>query len=121
MEGLLVFTVFFPAVAAGVIMLTVPRDSVGQAKWIALAAALISLVASVVLLVAFDRSPGDVQPNPFQFESQATWIDAATAGFDVQFHLGVDGLGMTMVLLTTFLFIIATLISFGITMRSQEY
>ncbi len=121
MEGLLVFTVFFPAVAAGVIMLTVPRDSVGQAKWLALTAALISLVASVVLLAAFDRSPGDVQPNPFQFESQATWIDAATAGFDVQFHLGVDGLGMTMVLLTTFLFVIAVLVSFGITMRTKEY
>ena len=46
--------------------------------------------------------------------SQATWIDASTAGFDVQFHMGVDGLGMTMVFLTTFLFVMATLVSFGV-------
>jgi NADH-quinone oxidoreductase subunit M len=122
MNGLLIFTVFFPAVAAGVIALTVPRDNVGQAKWLALTAALVSLVASLVLLAAFDRQPGgDVQPNPFQFESQGTWIDAATAGFDVQFHMGADGLGMTMVLLTTFLFVIAVLASFGITLRTKEY
>lgn len=121
MNSVLVFTVFMPAVAAAVLLLTVPRESTGQAKWLALVAALMSFGAALILLFSFDRSPGDVQPNPFQFESQATWIDAATAGFDVQFHLGVDGLGMMMVVLTTFLFVIATLISFGITLRTKEY
>ncbi len=121
MNSVLVFIVFMPAVAAAVLLFTVPRDSTGQAKWLALGATLMSFAGSLILLLAFDRSPGDVQANPFQFESQATWIDAATAGFDVQFHLGVDGLGMMMVVLTTFLFVIATLISFGITLRTKEY
>ncbi len=121
MNSVLVFAVFMPAVAAAVVLLTVPRDSIGQAKWLALGATLMSFVASLILVFAFDRSPGDVQPNPFQFESQATWIDAGTAGFDVQFHLGVDGLSMMMVVLTAFLFVIATLISFGITLRTKEY
>ncbi len=121
MNGVLVFTVFFPAVAAAVLMLAVPRDSQGQAKWLALMATGASFAASVVLVFAFDRHPGEVAANPFQFESQGTWIDAASAGFDVQFHLGVDGLGVTMVLLTTFLFVIATLISFGVTLRPKEY
>ena len=35
--------------------------------------------------------------------------------------MGVDGLGITMVLLTTFLFVIATLISFGVKLRTKEY
>ena len=121
MDGLLVFTVFFPAVAAAVIALTVPRDSEDQAKWLALIATLTTLVTSLILLVAFDRTPDDAAFDPFQFESQATWIDAGTAGFDVQFHMGVDGLGITMVLLTTFLFVVATLISFGVKMRTKEY
>ena len=121
MNGLLVFVVFFPAVAAAVVMLTVPRESVNQAKWLALAATMASFVGSLILIFAFDRSPGDPSSNAFQFASQATWIDAATAGFDVQFHMGVDGLGITMVLLTTFLFVIATLISFGVTLRTKEY
>jgi NADH-quinone oxidoreductase subunit M len=121
MNGLLVFLVFFPAVGAAVVMATVPRQSVNQAKWLALAVTMVSFIASLVLMVGFDRSAGTPQANPFQFATQATWIDAATAGFDVQFHMGVDGLGMVMVLLTTFLFVIATLISFGVKLRTKEY
>src|SRR5688500_17861492 len=121
MNGLLVFIVFFPAVAAAVVLLTVPREDTRQAKWLALIATMISFAGSLVLLVVFDRSPGETQANPFQFESDATWIDAATAGFEVRFHMGVDGLGMAMVLLTTFLFVVATMISFGITLRTREY
>src|SRR3990172_3389212 len=110
-----------PAVAAAVVVLAVPRDDDEQAKWMALAATMMSFVASLVLVVSFDRSPGGVAGAPFQFASQGTWIDAAKAGFDVQFHMGVDGLGMVMVLLTTFLFVVATLISFGIKLRTKEY
>jgi len=120
-NGLLVFTVLFPAIAAAVVMLTVPRESTDQARWLALIATLSVFAASCVLVIAFDRSPGAATPDPFQFVTQATWIDASTAGFDVQFHFGVDGLGMTMVILSTFLFVVATLISFGVKLRTREY
>jgi len=121
MSGFLVFTVFFPAVAAAVIGLTAQRESQDQAKWLALIATVTTFVTSLMLVLAFDRSPGVPSGDTFQFDSQATWIDAATAGFDVQFHMGVDGLGITMVFLTTFLFVIATLISFGVKLRTKEY
>ncbi|MBI5290020.1 MAG: NADH-quinone oxidoreductase subunit M [Chloroflexi bacterium] len=121
MSGILVFTVFFPAVAAAVIALTAERESETQAKWLALIATLTTFITSLILVLAFDRSPGLPSSDAFQFDSQATWIDAATAGFDVQFHMGVDGLGITMVFLTTFLFVIATLISFGVKLRTKEY
>jgi len=120
MSGLLIFTVFFPAVAAAVVLLTVPRDSTNQARWLALLATATVLISSIVLVIGFDRSD-QAQAAPFQFVSQSTWIDAGTAGFDVQFHMGVDGLGMTMVVLTTLLFVVATLASFGITLRTKEY
>ena len=120
-SSVLVFTVFFPAVAALVALLTVQRESVTQARFVALAATLMTFAASLVLVFAFDRTPGEITGDQFQFESQATWIDAATAGFDVQFHMGVDGLGLTMLFLTTFLFVIAVLISFGIELRAKEY
>lgn len=121
MSSILIFAVLFPAVAAAVIAFTVPRESTDQAKWLALLATGMVLVAAVVLVLGFDRSPGEATADPFQFESQATWIDAGTAGFDVQFHMGVDGLGITMVFLTAFLFVIATLVSFGVTLRTKEY
>ena len=121
MNGLLVFTVFFPAVAAGVVMLTVPRESVNQAKWLALIATLTSLVGSVILLLAFDRHPGEASAIRSSSSRRPPGSTRAKAGFDVQFHMGVDGLGITMVLLTTFLFVIATLISFGVKLRTKEY
>jgi NADH-quinone oxidoreductase subunit M len=118
MNGVLVFTVFFPAIAAAVLLLTVPRENAAQARWLALLSTLGVFAASLVLVVVFDRGDG---AEAFQFESQAKWVDAARAGFDVQFHLGVDGLGMTMVVLTTFLFVVAVLVSFGIEHRAKEY
>jgi NADH-quinone oxidoreductase subunit M len=121
MNGVLIFTVFFPAVAAIAIAVTAERESEQQAKWLALLATAATFAASLVLVIGFDRSPGVPGVDVFQFESQATWIDAATAGFDVQFRMGVDGLGITMVFLTTFLFVIATLISFGVKLRTKEY
>jgi NADH-quinone oxidoreductase subunit M len=120
MNAVLVYVVLFPAVAALVIALVVPREESSMAKWLALIATGMTFAAALALVVAFDRHSG-AQADPFQFESQSTWIDAATAGFDVQFHMGVDGLGLTMVFLTAFLFVIATLISFGITLRTKEY
>ncbi len=99
-----------------------PRDSkAGEAKWLALFTTLTVLMTSLILILRFDRSPGEAAPQLFQFASQSTWIDAGTAGFDVQFHMGVDGLGIVMVLLTTLLFVVATMISFGVKLRTKEY
>jgi NADH-quinone oxidoreductase subunit M len=103
-----------------VIIVFTPRTSVNEAKWLALASTMAVFIATIVLIFNFDRTPGEASPS-FQFESSANWIDAATAGFDVNFHMGVDGLGIVMVLLTTFLFVVATLISFGIKLRTKEY
>jgi NADH:ubiquinone oxidoreductase subunit 4 (subunit M) len=72
MSGILVFVVLFPAVAAGVIALTVPRESQGQAKWLALAATSLVFLFSLALVIAFDRSPGTPSADAFQFESQTT-------------------------------------------------
>ncbi len=121
MNGILIVAVFFPAVAAIVLALTGQRGNDTQSRAIALIATGATFIMSLILVLAFDRTPESGPANVFQFESQATWIDAATAGFDVQFHMGVDGLGMMMVFLTTFLFLIATLISFGVKLRTKEY
>ena len=121
MDGLLIFVVFFPAVAAATIAVIAPREDRTLVRWLALASTLAVFVLSIVLLIAFDRSPGEPSSSPFQFATNAQWIDPDVAGFDVRFHMGVDGLGMTMVILTTFLFVVATLISFGVTLRTKEY
>ena len=59
MDGLLIFVVFFPAVAAATIGLIAPRDDRTLVRALALASTLAVFVLSIVLLIAFDRSPGD--------------------------------------------------------------
>ena len=53
----------------------------------------------------------------FQFEVQQNWYEAINSSF----HLGVDGLSLTMVLLTTLLTPLCILASFGIQDRVKAY
>src|SRR3972149_2196759 len=102
---MLTFLVFLPALGALAIA-ALPRDEERSARNIAAAVTLVGFFASLLLFSLFDRSaPG------FQFVQQVRWIRAGEAGFDIQYFLGVDGLGLTMVVLTTFLFFLAALVS----------
>ncbi|HEY7269562.1 MAG TPA: NADH-quinone oxidoreductase subunit M, partial [Dehalococcoidia bacterium] len=73
---------------------------------------------AVAAFVFFDL---DKDGKGLQFVTRTTWIDASQVGFTVQYYVGVDGLSATMVLLTGILFVVATLISFNITLRPREY
>ncbi len=61
-------------------------------RWTALAISLAVFVASLALLVGFDRSAGQ-----FQFETDLPWIAAP----DIHYHVGLDGLSLWLVLLST--------------------
>jgi len=79
----------------------------------ALGASLVSWALSLLLLVGFLPS----HPN-FQFVERADWIPA----FGIQYKLGVDGLSVALVILTTTLTWISILASFGpIKERVKEY
>jgi NADH-quinone oxidoreductase subunit M len=113
---MLTFLVFFPAAGALVILL-LPRDQERQAKYLALAVTAAVLVASLIVFGQFDRG----STAALQFVNQARWVRAEDIGFDVQYYLGVDGLSLTMVILTTLLFVVATLVSWNIELRPKEY
>ena len=112
---MLTFLIFFPVLGAIAIM-TLPREQERQAKLMALAVTGIALVVSLVAFGLFDRGE-----EGLQFTERFRWIRQADAGFEIQYFLGVDGLGLTMVILTTFLFSVATLISWNINLRPREY
>ncbi len=108
---LLSLILFLPALAA-VIMLFLPQDEIKLLRWFALGASLIPFILSIVLWLRFNPDlPG------FQFEEQYTWYQAIHSTL----HLGVDGLSLTMVLLTTLLTPLAILASFNITERVKAY
>lgn len=93
-----------------------PRSQGDWVRAVALSFALLSFVLSVLLFVLYDRTAAG-----FQFQDQFRWIRASFAGFDVKYHLGVDGLSLPLVLLTTFLTVVAVLISWNIDLRPKEY
>ena len=108
---LLTTILFFPVLAA-LVTLFLPRDEVKLIRWTAFLASLVPFVLSIVLWVKFQPgTPG------FQFQEQYAWYEAIHSSF----HLGVDGISLTMVLLTTLLTPLAILASFSITDRVKAY
>ena len=110
MTGFLSIIVFAPLLGAAIIGLW-PRLSTRNIRLTASAFTLLSLGLSLVLFARFDRGGG------VQFEELIRWIPALNA----HYHLGVDGLNLPLVLLTTLLGFIAVLISFKITDRPKQY
>jgi len=110
MTGLLSLLVFAPLLGAAFIGLW-PRLSTRGIRLAAAAFTMFSLGLSLVLFARFDRSGG------VQFEDILSWIPALNA----HYHLGVDGLSLPLVLLTTLLGFVAVLISFQITERVRQY
>lgn len=102
---------FLPSVAA-VILLLLPKENLKLLRWFALIASLLPFALSVYLWLRFNPDGGG-----FQFQEQYTWYTAIGSTL----HLGVDGLSLTMVLLTTLLTPLAILASFSVTDRVKAY
>jgi NADH-quinone oxidoreductase subunit M len=86
---------FFPLVGVVVILLT-PKERSEAVRWTALGASLITFVLSLVMLAGFNAGEADLQ-----LVVRAPWIQVA--GWNIEYHMGVDGLSLLLVLLTTFL------------------
>jgi NADH-quinone oxidoreductase subunit M len=103
---------FVPVVGAIVVALAPAR----YARPIALAAALLAWLASLLLVLGFSSS-GE-RGGLFQFVEEVSWIPL----FGIEYKLGVDGLSLALVVLTTTLSWISILASFKpIQTRIKEY
>src|SRR5436305_4140450 len=109
---ILTLITFVPLLGA-ILIAFIPRTNSGLVRATALGTSLISWALSLLLLVGFLPS----HPN-FQFVERLDWIPA----FGIQYKLGVDGLSVALVVLTTTLTWISILASFGpIKERVKEY
>jgi NADH-quinone oxidoreductase subunit M len=103
---------FLPLLGAIVIAFT-PSSRPNIARYTALGFALLAWVVSLGLLVSFVATNGD-----FQFVERLDWIPM----FGIQYKVGIDGLSLAMVVLTTTLTWISILASFSpIQTRVKEY
>ncbi|MBI3159016.1 MAG: NADH-quinone oxidoreductase subunit M [Chloroflexi bacterium] len=110
----LTLILFSPAVAAAVIAL-LPRENKALARWAAFAASLIPLALTLLVWFAFDAAP--VAEAGYKFVERRVWYAAIGSAY----HLGVDGLSLTMVLLTTLLTPLAILASFSVEEKVNAY
>lgn len=107
--------IFLPILGAIAVML-LPRAQEGNAKVVAAVVAAVNLAIAGAMYAGFDQLD-----SALQFTERRTWIDSSDVGFNVQYFLGVDGLSATLMLLTGFLFLIAVLVSWNVSLRPREY
>src|SRR4026209_980302 len=84
---------FFPILAALVIF-CLPSGQLKLIRWTALLASLVPLVLSLWMWTQFKPAIAG-----FQFQEQYPWYEVIHSTF----HLGIDGLSLSMLLLTTLL------------------
>ncbi len=109
---LLTAIVFLPTLGAAALFL-LDRRNERQLHQVALFVSLVTFAVSCLLWIGFDPSRAGMQ-----FEERRAWIPASGASY----HLGIDGISLLLVLLTTFLTPLCLLSAWSqITTRVKEF
>lgn len=139
-SNLLSLLTFFPLLGAIVVMcLPRPRDlsaktpagAAGKTQpeiedtgrllvtWVSLTFTLITFVIALVIFGRFDPHFVSSTGRNMQFVENVDWI--SMGALHIRYHLGVDGISLLLVTLTTFLMVLVTLYSFSIKDRIKEF
>ena len=111
--GLLSLAIWTP-IFFGVVLLALGRDDQARGvRWFALIGAVISFLVTLPLYEGFK-----LDTSAMQFIEKGSWI----ARFNVNYHLGVDGISLWFVLLTAFINVVVIIASWeSITTRVNQY
>jgi NADH-quinone oxidoreductase subunit M len=107
-------TTFLPVVGALLVYVVRGEDEAAKrnSRWIALWTTLITFAVSLILVARFDPSVAD-----FQFVEKSNWLAAG-----ITYHMGVDGISLPFVILTTALMPFCIIASWNaIQNRVREY
>ena len=111
--GLLSLAIWTP-IFFGAVLLALGRDEHAKAvRWIALTGAVVSLLVTLPLYDAFKLGT-----SAMQFVEKAPWIER----FNVNYHLGVDGISFWFIPLTAFINVVVIIAGWEvITERVNQY
>ena len=93
MNWVLSIVLFLPLLGA-LVTLLIPREEEGIARAIGLCTSTLTFLVSLILLVAFEPKGAG-----FQLETSIPWAES----IGLRYHIGIDGISLWLVLLTTFL------------------
>jgi NADH-quinone oxidoreductase subunit M len=112
MTGILTWLVLLPLIG-GVVVLLAGRGRDALVRQVALGVSLVTFIVSLVLWAKFNPGSAD-----YQFVERYTWLPE----FGISYHVGIDGISLLLVILTTFLTPIALLCSWeSIESRVKEF
>ncbi len=106
------FMTFFPLVGATVITF-LPKGKETWPKWVALITTLPPLIAAIALFFLFDRTKAGLQ----FMEGPYGWINS----FHIQYFMGIDGISVSLVLLTCIISTIGIIASWNIEKSVRAY
>jgi len=113
MDNLLSIVTFIPALAALILIVFLrgaDEAANRNAKWLALIATSVTFLVSLFILFQFDPAN-----TGFQFVEERTWIMGLT------YKMGVDGISILFVMLTTFMMPLVIAASWDVNTRVKEY
>ena len=111
-ELLLTVTIFFPILGALILLIAAPKNS-EVVKLVGLTTTILTFVISLALYAGYDPAvPG------FQFMQKLVWIE----GLNISYFVGIDGMSLLLIMLTTFLTPLALLSTWNsVHARIKEY
>ena len=113
MQGHLLSLILFTPLAGLLVLLFIPNSQKSLIRWWANITAALGFLVSIPLIVGFDRTA-----EGYQFVERADWIPA----LGVQYLIGVDGISVLMVMLSTIMGLVAIFSSWdSIKEREKEY
>ncbi len=113
-EYILSVVVFLPIVAILFLWL-VPKE---KAKWVALIATILDFIVAMPVILGFDTTmKGVTTVKEMQFIADWEWIPS----LGIRYFVGVDGISITMILLTVIIGIVAALASWRISQYQRGY
>jgi NADH-quinone oxidoreductase subunit M len=86
--------IWVPILAGILVLFTGDDRRACLARWLALAGSMAGFLATLPLYTGFDFADGG-----FQFQERMSWVPA----FNIHYHLGVDGISVPLILLTSFM------------------
>jgi NADH-quinone oxidoreductase subunit M len=112
MESLLSILIWLPVLGGGAV-LAIGNNRSEMAKWAAVAISVVVFALSLTLWTGFDTSTAAMQ-----FVENTPWITQ----FNINYHLGVDGISMPLIILTTFSTIIVIIAGWEVIQnRTADY
>jgi NADH-quinone oxidoreductase subunit M len=109
---ILTLLIFFPILGA-IVLLFINQEKAGTLRVVTLIFAIVEFIFSLPLFFAFDSKTAAMQ-----FVEDWWWVEA----YGISYKLGIDGISLLLVLLTTFLTVLCILCSWtAITFRVKEF